>query len=410
MSRSHRLPSRYLQARLPRWTLRLRLTTLYGGVFIISGLVLLGLTYALVARSTDNAILFRPLARGSTERSATFSRRITSGKSAFPVPGRERAQTNRLLAQLAHQHASDLHQLLTQSAIALAGMAFLSLALGWLLAGRALRPVRTMTAAARRITARNLHERLGVRGPADELKDLGDTIDELLGRLEAAFEAQRRFVANASHELRTPLTLGRALLEDHLAAPDASLDSFRATSERLLAIGEQQEHLIEALLMLASSERGLEHREPVELATVADEIVHLRRLGRSTLHVCTSLSAARVSGDARLIQRLIANLVDNAVRYNLPDGHVDITTGTESGHGFVSVANSGPAVPPHELERLFQPFQRLATGRTSAAEGHGLGLSIVHAIANAHDASLAAHARPDGGLAVRVDFPAVLKA
>ncbi|HKD95723.1 MAG TPA: HAMP domain-containing sensor histidine kinase [Gaiellaceae bacterium] len=402
---------------LPRWTIRLRLTLLYGGVFLASGVVLLGITYALVDRATGDAVFIaRQPHRGSTTRPATLPGGVPNGKPVripipngkhpFRLPTQTQAESDHLRAFLDHQHASDLHQLLIQSAIALAGMAFLSLALGWLVAGRALRPLRTMTAAAQRITQRNLHERLAVQGPADELKDLGDTVDELLARLEAAFEAQRRFVANASHELRTPLTLGRALLEDQLADPRASTGSFRATSQRLLEISEEQERLIAALLTLASSERGLEERVPVDLADIVDQIVSTRHAesAERALHVSTSLEPAPVWGDAQLLQRLVANLFDNALRHNVPAGSVDVATGTANERALLYVANTGPLVPQSELARLFQPFQRLATDRTEPAESHGLGLSIVQAIATAHNASLTARARPEGGLTISVDF------
>jgi signal transduction histidine kinase len=402
MSRFHPLAPRW-----PRRTVRLRLTLLYGSLFLISGLVLLGLTYALVARATGDLIfLDRPTGAGSASGSAAFFHRSSTTSPPFAVASQ--AQIDRLRAQLSRQHASDLHQLLIQSGIALAGVALLSLVLGWLVAGRALRPLRTMTAAARRISQRNLHERLAVQGPADELKDLGDTVDDLLGRLESAFEAQRRFVANASHELRTPLTLGRALLEDHLADPNATPDSFRTTSERLLAISEHQERLLEALLTLASSERGLERREYVDLATVTDHVIRTRQpeIARRKLQITAPLEPAPVLGDPRLLERLVANLVDNALRHNSAHGRVRITSATEAGHAILSVTNSGPVVPAAEVTRLLQPFQQLRADRTGHGDGYGLGLSIVEAIAAAHDATLTAQAQPRGGLAIEVSFPA----
>jgi len=280
---------------------------------------------------------------------------------------------------------------------------------GWFVSGRMLRPLREMAATARTISAGNLSERLALAGPDDEFKQLGDTVDELLARLEASFEAQRRFVANVSHELRTPLTLERTLLQVALADPDASAATLRATCEELLASGRDQERLLEALLTLASSERALDRREPLDLATVAGQLLSARRedIERRSLELTTALTPAPITGDPALIERLIANLIDNAVQYNVAGGRVEVITATVAGHALVSVTNTGPEVPPGELERLFEPFQRIGVTRTASEGGHhGLGLSIVRAIATAHAATLTAHPQPDGGLAVTVSFRA----
>jgi signal transduction histidine kinase len=265
-----------------------------------------------------------------------------------------------------------------------------------------------MTATARTISAGNLSERLALTGPDDEFKQLGDTLDDLLARLEASFEAQRRFVANASHELRTPLTLERTLLQVALADPDASAASLRATCQELLASGRDQERLLEALLTLASSERGLDRREPLDLATLAGEEVQTPRpeVKQRSLAVSTSLEPARTTGDPALVRRLIANLVDNAVRYNDVGGRVAVRTATRNGYAVLAVVNSGAVVRPEEVGQLSEPFQRL-TGRVNAGDGHhGLGLSIVNAIATAHDAIVRVDPREAGGLAVTVSFPA----
>jgi signal transduction histidine kinase len=268
------------------------------------------------------------------------------------------------------------------------------------MAGRILRPLRVMTATTRQISEDNLHHRLAIQGPDDELKDLGDTIDGLLARLEAAFEAQKRFVANASHELRTPLTLERAMLEVALADPGATAESLRATCEDVLEAGQHQERLIEALLTLARSQQGINQRAPVDLASIAAAALHRPA---AELSISTSLSPAPTAGDAKLIERLITNLLDNALHHNVPGGHVTVTTATTPGHAVFSISNTGPDIPQTEIHRLLQPFQRMTVDRTG--ERSGLGLSIVAAIAKAHNAILDARPGTDGGLTVNVIFP-----
>jgi len=315
------------------------------------------------------------------------------------------------VAFVARQHSADLQRLLGVSWLVLAVTAVAAALLGWLASGRVLRPLREMTATARTISAGNLGERLALVGPEDEFKQLGDTLDDLLARLEASFVAQRRFVANASHELRTPLALERTLLQVALADPNASAATLRATCEELLASGREHERLLEALLTLASSERGLDHREPLDLATLATRVVLTRRpeIERRSLQLDTALASAPATGDPALVERLTANLIDNAVGYSGTGGRVEIRTATDAGVAVLSVANSGPVVPPDELERLFEPFQRLGGARVAGADGHhGLGLSIVRAIATAHGATVTARPQPGGGLAVTVGFLASL--
>jgi signal transduction histidine kinase len=282
-----------------------------------------------------------------------------------------------------------------------------SVALGWLIAGRVLRPVRTISAAARRISASSLDERLSLDGPDDEFRELAATLDGLLERLEGSFDSQRRFVANASHELRTPLTLDRALLERALRHPRPTPALWRTTCERLLVSSQQQDHLIEALLTLARSEGRVNRHEPFELSGVIDSVLLSPELDAGTmgLHVRTETGPAPVSGDPRLVERLVRNLVDNAIRYNQPAGWVGIMAGTRSGHAALTVTNTGPAVPAADIDRIFQPFQRLASHRSSQQDGTGLGLSIVKAIADAHGATISAAPRPDGGLSIEVSFP-----
>jgi signal transduction histidine kinase len=284
--------------------------------------------------------------------------------------------------------------------LSMVALVLLSVGLGWLVAGRFLRPLHAMTATARDISASNLHRRLGPTGRRDELAELAGTLDELFARLEAAFASQRHFVANASHELRTPLTAERALLQVALADPDATVETLRAACREVLTLSAAQERLIEALLTLASGEQGVERREPFDLADVAGAV--LRARGGGDVTVAAALDPAPVTGDPRLVESLVANLVDNALRHNVPGGRAEVSTGGAR----IVVRNTGPVVPPAELDRLFEPFQQLHGRRIRHGEGHGLGLAIVRAIARAHGAAVDARALPGGGLEVAVTFGA----
>ena len=402
--------------------MRWRLTLLYGGLFLVSGAALLAITYTLV----DNAAVFPQGTRSLNPWSGVRSRRGTAavpqvqaqpgtaqgaqpeGAAAAPAPaphasGPEGARATSSVTQ----RVADLHQLIIESALALAMMALISTALGWVVAGRVLRPLRTMTSATQEISEENLNRRLSMQGPRDELRQLADTIDGLLGRLEGAFDAQRRFVANASHELRTPLTAVRALLEMVLSDPTATVATFRATCEQVLEESEQQEQLIEALLTLAQGQRGVDRAETFDLASLAGTVVGSREGAAAAHHVDlgSALAPATISGDERLVERLVSNLLDNAIRYNVAGGRVDVRV-RSGGRATLTVANTGPVVPEGEVDRLLQPFQRLSPDRTSQGDGLGLGLSIVAAIAGAHGAVLAVRPQPEGGLEVEVDFPA----
>jgi signal transduction histidine kinase len=278
--------------------------------------------------------------------------------------------------------------------------------LAWWIAGRFLRPLRSMNATAQEISATNLNRRLGLDGPPDELGELGRTLDDLFGRLEASFDAQRHFVANASHELRTPLAGQRTLLQVALADPDATVEDLRTTCEEVLQLEEQQERLIDALLTLATSERGIERREQFDLGEVTETVLLERRQEAESrgIHIESSIVSAPVLGDSNLVESLVANLVDNAVRHNVNGGKVEISAIPALGGAILSVKNSGPVVPPAEVERLFQPLQLVGRERVGHAEGHGLGLAIVRAIAEAHGANVTAHARAGGGLDIEVAF------
>ncbi|MGW7520724.1 sensor histidine kinase [Streptomyces sp. NPDC054796] len=376
--------------RLIRWSARLRLTLLYGTLFVLSGAALLAVTYFLVARS--------PASKGTKIK--------TYGKQSGLSDVQPDLKTH-LSRVVSEQHEAELRALLTESGIALAVMTAVSVGLGWLVAGRVLRPVSLMADKARRISEQNLHERLAVTGPADELKDLGDTFDGLLARLDTAFEAQKRFVANASHELRTPLTLQRAMIEVELSAPDADAESLRAVCERVLAAGESQERLIEALLTLASSQRGLDRREAFDLAEVVGDVLldRWQPEREARLKLDSSLSPAYTMGDSRLVERLATNLVENALRYTPEGGWIRVSTGLEADWPVLRVSNSGPKIPHEKIPVLFQPFQRLES-RSGSSDGHGLGLSIVAAVATAHGAETSAVSGPEGGLSITVVFPA----
>jgi signal transduction histidine kinase len=294
-----------------------------------------------------------------------------------------------------------------RAAATLIGLVVLSLAAGWLIAGWFLRPLRTITATARHISASNLNQRLALSGRNDEFKDLGETLDSLFERLEASFESQRHFVANASHELRTPLAAERTLLQVALADPEARAETLRETCQQVLVLGDQQERLIEALLTLASSERGVEEWEPFDLAEVTAKVVADRspQAAEQSIHVQTAFTTAPATGDPNLVQSLVANLVDNALRHNVPGGRVEVWTTMAAGRASIRIRNTGPVVPQYELDRLFQPFQQLGHERIRHGDGYGLGLAIARAIAIAHKAALTATARSEGGLDIEVSFP-----
>jgi DNA-binding response OmpR family regulator/signal transduction histidine kinase len=393
---------------LPRHTIRLRLAALYGLLFTICGAALLVITNVLVRSATGAGSCHADTSGAVTcvipDRNDRRASVVTvAGNSA--AGGRRTAHGLSLLES--GQNAVDLHQLLVYSWLALAIMAVVSVALGWLVAGRVLRPLRTITAAARSISATNLHERLALSGPDDELKELGDTFDDLLARLEQFIASQRQFVANASHELRTPLALQRTVIQLALADPDATMESLRAAHERVLASGAQQERLIEALLALTRGRAGLTKREPFDLAILAEQVLLTRefRARERSIEVRRVLAPALVAGDPRLAERLLANLADNALAYNSTPGRIDMMTGRRGDVAFVSITNTGPVVDAIAVDRLTRPFERLATERTGHADGSGLGLSIVQAIVNAHAGALTLRPRPGGGLTVEAAFP-----
>jgi signal transduction histidine kinase len=427
--------------RLPRRTARLRLTALYGAAFLVCGAgsaVVLSVTFLLYWVTTRPLHLNLP--QGSSgpalkapvtavQRAGPYDlfkvpaaavRQIgrydvlkfpTSARKALPQQAHDpttvaSAQVKATIAGLG-QVTFGRQQLLIASVIAIAVLVVAAAAIGWLLAGRVLRPLRTITAAARRISASSLNERLALHGPDDELKELADTLDNLFARLEASFDAQRRFAANASHELRTPLTRERTLLQVTRADPASTASTWQAVSLELLASNAEQERLLEALLTLASSEADPGERGPADLAAITSAALAAARPGisRLGLNVHADIQPAILEGDPLLIQQLVTNLIDNAVRHNVPGGEVQVATGTSRADAVLSVTSSGQVIPAADVDRLFQPFQRLGPRPARRDGGHGLGLSIVRAIATAHAATITAQPRPGGGLAIDVTFP-----
>lgn len=408
----------------PRTTVRWRLTLLYSALFLLSGATLLAITYSFVARNigaggqvfaSDVSVspgrvapgrgAALPLHGASANRQAAANGPPPSFRALVQTPaGRA---TVRFVGT--GQRTADLHQLLVVSGIALAIMVVLSAVLGWVVAGRVLAPLRTMMTTTQEISEANLHRRLAMPGARDELTELADTIDGLLARLQAAFDAQKQFVANASHELRTPLTAARALLELALTDPHATVETFRQTSRQALEESQRQERLIDALLVLARGQRGLAQQEWVDLGEIVRAALTALcpEVSKRGLHLDVSLQPACCVGDARLIERLVLNLLENAVRHNAPGGNVRISLDVHSAQATLAIANTGSPVPASELERLRQPFQRLAGNRVGHHEGLGLGLSIVAAIADAHNAALDIQPGAQGGLEVEVRFAAV---
>ncbi|GLY15830.1 sensor protein CutS [Kineosporia sp. NBRC 101677] len=404
--------------------IRLRLTLLYGGLFAVLGVALLVITYVLVSNAPTEQYISTSAARVPIPEGGE-----APAPSASEMPGPEALPPGRLPDALEHQRADWMHSLLVRSAVALSIMVVLSLVLGWLLAGRILRPIRSMTSVIQRISASNVHERLASTGPRDEIRDLSDTVDGLLMRLETALQAHKRFVANAAHEMRTPLTLEHALLEETLIDQEAGLEAYRATFQQVLQISRQQGQLLESLLTLAGSERGLDRRDPVDLAQVCEQVLATYRSGfeRRGLEVRADIAPAATTGHAGLLECLAVNLVDNAMSYNQPGGWVSVATSsapadqghTESadsaistgtvgaaGRAVLRVANSGPPVPADQVDRLFEPFHRLNRSDTGQGGHHGLGLSIISAIVSAHGGRVRAEARPEGGLLVEVSLEA----
>jgi signal transduction histidine kinase len=399
-----------LRRRLPKGV-RLRLTVLYTIVFLAGGIVLLSISYALVSNSLGSGTtppnpLASPTYRLTQECKAELNRPVVGKpKPSHPDLACQKAFYEGALAEQANQRDHTMSELLKWSIVGLIGLTVASAGLGWMMAGRVLRPVHEITEAARRASERHLGERINMGGPEDELKELADTFDAMLERLDQAFAAQRQFVANASHELRTPLTSMRTAIDVVLAKPSRTPEQLEATAEKVRRSIDQSERIVDALLTLAVSNQGAGEVETLDLSTAAEDALDAvdDRARAAGLRVDTELSTAEVTGSRVLLERLVSNLVENAVVHNVPDGWVRVRAGANNGHAYLEVANSGPVVTEEDLPHLFEPFRR-GDARIGSS-GVGLGLSIVQAVGEAHGAKVKAVASAGGGLVVSVTMP-----
>jgi signal transduction histidine kinase len=399
MTLLHRTSARTDRPRLLRRTVRLRLTLLYGGLFLLSGIALLIATYLLVREATGDLTLVR--IQRLPEPGGAGAAPDGAGLEQF------RAQSDALRAQATAQRTEQLRQLLIQSGVALAVMTVVSVGLGWLMAGRALRPVREMTRTTRLISQHNLHERLALDGPRDELTELGDTIDELLERLETAFDAQRLFVANASHELRTPLTMMRTSLDVAAAKPGGPSAELATLDAKLREGLTRADGLLEGFLTLARAEHGPgPETTAVSLDVLAEAVLATqeRDLRDRRIDLRTNLEVARTTGNATLLTRMLENLIENAIRHNQHGGWIRLGTASRDRVVRFTIESGGARIDPAEVAGLARPFRQI--GRQRTQDGFGLGLSIVAAVATAHDGALELRARDEGGLLAEVTLPA----
>ncbi|MEU6015774.1 ATP-binding protein [Streptomyces sp. NPDC047515] len=385
----------------PYWlrpTIRIRLTLLYGGMFLIAGILLLSIIYMLAAQA---------LHVGSELPFKIVSGQVTSDVCNFNEKSTPDAFNAAMNSCVNHQRQQALDTLLNRSLLALVGLSVIAFAFGYAMAGRVLSPLGRITRTARRVAGTDLSRRIELDGPDDELKELADTFDEMLDRLERAFTAQQRFVGNASHELRTPLAINRTLLEVHLSDPQAPPE-LKQLGKTLLATNERSEQLVEGLLLLARSDNQIVERKPVDLSEVASRAIDQTRgeAEERGVEIRGELAPAVIQGNGVLLERIALNLVQNAVRYNIPEqGWVEVTTELQTGHAVLVVSNTGPVVPAYEIDNLFEPFRRLRTERTGSDKGVGLGLSIARSVARAHGGRIVAEPREGGGLVMRVSLP-----
>ncbi|WP_329545115.1 MULTISPECIES: HAMP domain-containing sensor histidine kinase [unclassified Streptomyces] len=381
-----------------RPTIRIRLTLLYGGMFLIAGIMLLSIIYLLAAQALNvgSDLPFRIVSGG-----------VSSQTCNFPAQPSATELNSAMNACVNEQRQHALDDLLSRSLLALLGLAIIAFAFGYAMAGRVLSPLGRITRTARAVAGSDLSRRIELDGPDDELKELADTFDDMLERLQRAFTAQQRFVGNASHELRTPLAINRTLLEVHLSDPGAPME-LQQLGKTLLATNERSEQLVEGLLLLARSDNQIVERKPVDLAEVASQAVdqvHAEADAKG-VEMRGERAPAVVQGNGVLLERIALNLVQNAVRYNVPeDGWVEVTTEVQHGQAVLVVSNTGPVVPAYEIDNLFEPFRRLRTERTGSDKGVGLGLSIARSVARAHGGHIVAQPREGGGLVMRVTLP-----
>lgn len=401
-----------------RSSLQVRLTAWYAAGFLVLGAVLLVVSYAVVRHNfTSRHRLHVQLSQelpASVAGGAPRERivRVAPGLPPDTAPvlrqltASERAQYRRtraaFLAAARQANERALHRVLVEFLVAFALVGVAAVVGGWFAARRALAPIARITETARRVSDRTLHERIALDGPRDELHELASAFNTMLARLDEAFDSQRRFVANASHELRTPLTIVRTELDVTLGDPQASVEDLRAMADVVRDATARSERLIEALLALARSEGELELADRVDLAAIARAAVARHEGDRA---FALDLQAARVDGDAVLLERLVENLVENAVRYGDPSARIAVHTGVDGGFATLVVASAGDVLPAEVVPGLFEPFRRLEPSRSRATGGYGLGLAVVRAVAEAHGGSAMAVARPEGGLSVRVAIP-----
>ena len=380
---------------LPRRTVRMRLTALYGALFVVSGAVLLAIASGVVVSSSRVSV-------------------TAANQGVLSPLTRDQIRIHELQAELASAesqiHSGVSHGLLVGSAIALGIMTVVSLVLGWIVAGRVLRPLRRMTVATRRISADSLHERLAMAGPGDELTDLADTIDGLLERLEGAFAAQRRFVANASHELRTPLTTMRASVDVAVAKPGPVPAQTIALADRLRSELDRVDGLLDGFLALARAQHGdLPGRATLSLEYLTAAALGVRTgpiaARHLTVHHAAGQDGTWVTGSQALLCRMVDNLLDNAIEHNRDGGWISVTTGADGLLACLVVETGGDVLDAEQVSQLAQPFRRLGADRTGSDRGSGLGLSIVEAIAVAHGGALDLRARPEGGLRASIALP-----
>jgi signal transduction histidine kinase len=393
---------------------RTRLTLLYAALFFTAGSVLLGLTYGLVAASLPTQPSVSPRATSQDLNKISECKQALSSPKATPPPASLLARCKQAqsaysvgtAAGLQAQRQRVLSDLLAFSLVGLGLMTVASGGLGWFMSGRVLRPVRVITQTARRASEQHLGERLALTGPRDELRELADTFDGMLERLDAAFAAQRRFVANASHELRTPLTVMRTAIDVTLAKPSPTARQLTDAAVRVRRSIDKAETMIEALLTLAISDQGTLRTEFTDLATCAEDAIdtaapQIERLG---LRVDALLDPAETAGDPQLLERMISNLVGNAVGHNEPGGWIRLRTGASDAAVYLQIANSGPYIPDDAVPALFEPFRRMQA-RTGAGDGAGLGLSIARSVVTAHRATITARSQPAGGLDIEIVIP-----
>ncbi len=384
---------------MKRLSVRTRLTLVYGSLFLVTSAALVAVTYLLTVRTMDN----RFTSRQSVDATTITRLRALAINGDVSELVKLKADADR---ELARQKHDVLEQLLQSSLVTMLVLGVLAVVIGYVVAGRMLRPLHTVTATARRLSESNLHERIALDGPQDEIKDLADTFDRMLDRLNRAFDAQRRFVANASHELRTPLTINRTVLEVALASRRSPPET-RALADVLLGNTARHERLIEGLLLLAKSERELATRAETPLEDVVRSALDQveGQAEEAAVDVEARLGPAAVAGDPVLLERCAVNLLENAVKYNVRDGRIWVSTGVRDGEAFLRVVNTGRPVPSYEVATIFEPFRRLRADRTGSKDGAGLGLSIVRAVVGAHGGAVDTVPRPDGGLSITVRLP-----